>query len=38
MWRLCMAWSIIIIPDIVARVENRVLTSVASEHMKEGWQ
>ena len=33
-----MAWSIVIISDLVARAVNRVLASVAGEHMKEGWQ
>ena len=36
MWRLCMAWSIIIISDLVARAVNRVLASVAGKHVKEG--
>ena len=38
MWRLCMEWSIVIISDLVATAVNRVLTSVAGEHMKEEWQ
>ena len=37
MWRLCMAWSIIIISDLMARAVHRVLMGVAGEHMKEGW-
>ena len=38
MWRLCMAGSIIIISDLMARAVHGVLTGVVGEHMKEGWQ
>ena len=31
-----MAWSIVIISDLVARTVNRVLASGAGEHMKQG--
>ena len=31
-------WSIVIISDLVARAVHRVLTRVAGEHMKEGWE
>ena len=34
MWRLCMAWSIIIISDLMARAVHRVLTGVAGKLMR----
>ena len=33
-----MAWSIIIISDLMARAVYRVLTGVAGKLMKEGWR
>ena len=38
MWRLCMMWNVIIIPDLVFGEVHKVPTGVAGKQTKEWWE